>query len=67
MPDLRVIAPPSIRRLLYLIGAVSEPRASATRAAVVACVLLTLSIGRGTYVLLVERPERALTGTTSTI
>ena len=44
----------------YVIGAVSGPRASATRAAVVACALLALSIGRGTYVILVEHPERSL-------
>ena len=46
--------------LVYVIGAVSGPRASATRAAVVACALLALSIGRGTYVILVEHPERSL-------
>ena len=46
--------------LVYVVGAASGPRASATRAMVVACVLLTLSIGRGTYVLLVEHPERSL-------
>ncbi|MDA1184278.1 MAG: hypothetical protein O2930_06495 [Acidobacteria bacterium] len=46
--------------LVYVVGAVSGPRASTIRAAVVACVLLALSIGRGTYVLLVEHPERSL-------
>ncbi len=46
--------------LVYVIGAVSGPHASTTRAAVVACVLLALSIGRGTYVILVEHPERSL-------
>jgi hypothetical protein len=46
--------------LVYVIGAVSGPRASTTRAAVVALTLLALSTGRGTYVMLVERPDRAL-------
>ena len=46
--------------LVYVIGAVSGPRASTTRAAVVALALLALSTGRGTYVMLVERPDRAL-------
>ena len=46
--------------LVYFIGAVSGPRASTTRAAVVACLVLALSIGRGTYVILVEHPERSL-------
>ena len=46
--------------LVYVIGAVSGPRSSTTRAAVVACVVLALSIGRGGYVLLVEHPERSL-------
>jgi len=46
--------------LVYVIGAMSGPRASTTRAAVVACALLALSLGRGTYVILVEHPERSL-------
>jgi hypothetical protein len=46
--------------LVYVIGAVAGPRASTTRAAVVALALLALSTGRGTYVMLVERPDRAL-------
>ncbi len=46
--------------LVYVIGAVSGPRASITRAAVVALALLVLSAGRGTYVMQVERPERGL-------
>ena len=46
--------------LVYVIGAVSGPRASTTRAAVVACALLALSLGRGTYVIVVEHPERSL-------
>jgi hypothetical protein len=46
--------------LIYVIGAVSGPRASTTRAAVVACALLALSVGRGGYVLMVEHPERSL-------
>jgi hypothetical protein len=46
--------------LVYVIGAVSGPRASTTRAAVVALALLALSAGRGTYVMLVERPDRGL-------
>ncbi len=46
--------------LVYFIGAMSGPGTSTNRAAVVACVLLALSIGRGTYVILVEHPERSL-------
>ncbi len=46
--------------LVYVIGAMSGPRASTTRAAVVACALLALSLGRGTYVIVVEHPERSL-------
>jgi len=46
--------------LIYVIGAVSGPRSSTTRAAVVACALLALSVGRGGYVLMVEHPERSL-------
>jgi hypothetical protein len=46
--------------LVYIIAAVADSGTSRTRAATVALVLLALSAGRGTYVMLVERPERAL-------
>ena len=46
--------------LVYVIAAVADSRASKTRAAIVAVALLALSTSRGTYVMLVERPERAL-------
>ena len=46
--------------LVYLIAAVADSRTSMTRTAIVTIALLALSIGRGTYVMLVERPERAL-------
>ena len=46
--------------LVYVIGAVSGPRAATSRAAMVACALLALSIGRGAYVMQIEHPERSL-------
>lgn len=46
--------------LIYVVGVLSGPRSSTTRAAVVACALLALSVGRGSYVLMIEHPERSL-------
>lgn len=47
--------------LVYLIAAIADSRASKTRAAmIVALVLAAVSTGRGTYVMMVERPERTL-------
>lgn len=47
--------------LVYVIAAVADSRkVRARRAAIVAVVLVALSTGRGTYVMLVERPDRAL-------
>jgi hypothetical protein len=46
--------------LVYVVAAVADPRTSRTRAAIVTVALLALSTGRGAYVMLVERPERAL-------
>ncbi len=46
--------------LVYVIAAVADSPASKNRAAVVALALLALSAGRGTYVMVVERPERRL-------
>ena len=47
---------------IYVIGALAEsiPGATARRAAVVAAVLGLVAAGRGAYVMLVERPDRAL-------
>ena len=45
---------------VYLIAAFADSPASKSRAAVVALALLVLSAGRGTYVMLVEYPNRAL-------
>ena len=46
--------------LVYVIAAIADSSASTTRSALIALALLALSIGRGTYVMLVERPDRAL-------
>jgi hypothetical protein len=46
--------------LVYVIAAVADSRTSKRRVAMVTLTLLVLSTGRGTYVMLVERPERAL-------
>ena len=46
--------------LVYVVAAVADTRTSRHRAAIVAIALLALSTGRGMYVMLVERPERAL-------
>lgn len=46
--------------LVYVIAAVAGSPTSTARAAMVAAVLLALSAGRGMYVMLVERPDRAL-------
>jgi hypothetical protein len=46
--------------LVYIVAVVADTPTPRHRAAVVALVLLGLSTGRGGYVMLVERPERAL-------
>jgi hypothetical protein len=47
--------------MVYVIAAVGDPGVvKARRSAVVAIALLVLATGRGLYVMLVERPERAL-------
>ena len=46
--------------LVYLIAVMSEPRGMRASAAVVAILLLAASTARGMYIMLVERPERAL-------
>ena len=45
---------------VYLIGVVADRPDRRTRAVVAAVVLVTLAVGRGAYVMFVERPERAL-------
>ena len=45
---------------VYLIGVVADSQARQTQAMVIASVLVAFALGRGTYVMLVERPERAL-------
>ena len=45
---------------VYLIGVVADQPDRRTRAIVAAVVLVTLAVGRGAYVMFVERPERAL-------
>ena len=45
---------------VYVIAVVADARATLTRARVLAVILLAASTARGTYVILVEHPERAL-------
>jgi hypothetical protein len=46
---------------IYAVGAVAETSlATARRAAVLAMVLAAVAVGRGIYIMLVERPDRAL-------
>ena len=46
---------------IYAVGALAEaPRATRTRAVALAIVLSAVAIGRGAYIMLVERPDRAL-------
>lgn len=46
--------------LVYFIAAIADARASAARAVLAAVAILTLATCRGVYIMLVERPERAL-------
>ncbi|NOT27549.1 MAG: hypothetical protein HOP16_15800 [Acidobacteria bacterium] len=45
---------------VYLIGAVADSPTRRTQAMAIAAVLVAFAIGRGSYVMLVERPERGL-------
>jgi hypothetical protein len=45
---------------VYLIGVVADRPDRRTRAVIAAVVLVIIAVGRGSYVMLVERPDRAL-------
>ena len=49
---------------VYAVGAIAETtKGTARRAAVVAAILTMAAVGRGTFIMLVERPDRALFAT----